>query len=90
MNIIVWGCRGTITSPGPSTIRYGGESTCIEVRSDEGEMIIIDAGSGIRILANIRTEEDRETFFEHLNTSFLQNIHCDIDIGDTTTSNNVA
>ena len=50
MNIIVWGCRGTITSPGPSTIRYGGESTCIEVRSDEGEMIIIDAGSGIRKL----------------------------------------
>jgi phosphoribosyl 1,2-cyclic phosphodiesterase len=50
MNVIVWGCRGTIASPGPSTIRYGGESTCIEVRTDNGEAIIIDAGSGIRKL----------------------------------------
>jgi phosphoribosyl 1,2-cyclic phosphodiesterase len=50
MNIIIWGCRGTITSPGSSTIRYGGESTCIEVRTNDGEVIIIDAGSGIRKL----------------------------------------
>jgi len=50
MNIVIWGCRGTIGSPGPSTIRYGGESTCIEVRTDDGEVIIIDAGSDIRKL----------------------------------------
>ncbi len=50
MNIVIWGCRGSITSPGPSTIRYGGESTCIEVRTEAGDVIIIDAGSGIRKL----------------------------------------
>lgn len=50
MNIVIWGCRGSITSPGPTTIRYGGESTCIEVITDEGQEIIIDAGSGIRKL----------------------------------------
>jgi len=48
MNIVIWGSRGSIPSPGFTTIRYGGESTCIEVRGDEGEVIIIDAGSGIR------------------------------------------
>ena len=50
MNIVIWGCRGTISSPGLSTIRFGGESTCIEVQTDDGEVIIIDAGSGIRKL----------------------------------------
>jgi phosphoribosyl 1,2-cyclic phosphodiesterase len=52
MNIVIWGSRGSITSPGPSTIRYGGESTCIEVRTDAGDVIIIDAGSGIRKLGH--------------------------------------
>ena len=50
MNITIWGSRGSIPSPGLTTLRYGGESTCIEVRGDEGEVIIIDAGSGIRKL----------------------------------------
>jgi phosphoribosyl 1,2-cyclic phosphodiesterase len=50
MNIVIWGCRGSITSPGPSTVRYGGESTCIEVINDDGQIIVIDAGSGIRKL----------------------------------------
>jgi phosphoribosyl 1,2-cyclic phosphodiesterase len=50
MKIVVWGCRGSIPAPGPDTLRYGGESTCIEVRADNGEVIIIDAGSGIRKL----------------------------------------
>jgi phosphoribosyl 1,2-cyclic phosphodiesterase len=50
MNIIIWGCRGSITSPGTSTIRYGGETTCVEVINDDGQIIVIDAGSGIRKL----------------------------------------
>jgi phosphoribosyl 1,2-cyclic phosphodiesterase len=50
MKVAIWGCRGSITSPGPSTIRHGGESTCIEVTTEEGQVIVIDAGSGIRKL----------------------------------------
>lgn len=38
--------------PGPSTVRYGGNTTCYEVRSDSGELLIIDAGTGIRELGN--------------------------------------
>ncbi|MDQ6967515.1 MAG: MBL fold metallo-hydrolase [Mariprofundaceae bacterium] len=47
MKIRFWGVRGSIPSPGPQTVRYGGNTTCIEVRSDAGELIILDAGTGI-------------------------------------------
>ena len=45
----LWGVRGSIPVPGPATIRYGGNTTCVEVRA-EGEIIVLDAGSGIRLL----------------------------------------
>lgn len=44
-----WGVRGSIPVPGKSTVRYGGNTPCVEVRAD-GEIIILDAGSGIRLL----------------------------------------
>lgn len=44
-----WGTRGSIASPGPATLRYGGNTTCVEVRVDD-QIIILDAGSGIRPL----------------------------------------
>ena len=43
----LWGVRGSIPVPGPATVRYGGNTTCVEVRAD-GELIVLDAGSGIR------------------------------------------
>jgi phosphoribosyl 1,2-cyclic phosphodiesterase len=45
----LWGVRGSIPIPGPATIRYGGNTTCVEVRAD-GEIIVLDAGTGIRSL----------------------------------------
>jgi phosphoribosyl 1,2-cyclic phosphodiesterase len=47
MKVRFWGVRGSIASPGPSTVRYGGNTTCIEIRTDNNELIIIDAGTGI-------------------------------------------
>jgi phosphoribosyl 1,2-cyclic phosphodiesterase len=47
MKIRFWGVRGSIASPGPKTVRYGGNTTCIEIRTDDNELIIIDAGTGI-------------------------------------------
>jgi len=41
-----WGVRGSIPTPGPGTVYYGGNTSCIEVRAD-GEIIIMDAGTGI-------------------------------------------
>ncbi len=48
MQLRFWGVRGSIPTPGPHTVRYGGNTTCLEVRSDDGALIILDAGSGIR------------------------------------------
>jgi len=47
MKVKFWGVRGSIASPGPATVRYGGNTTCIEVRTDNNELLILDAGTGI-------------------------------------------
>jgi phosphoribosyl 1,2-cyclic phosphodiesterase len=44
-----WGVRGSIPAPGASTVFYGGNTSCVEVRAD-GELIILDSGTGIRPL----------------------------------------
>lgn len=69
MKIRTWGCRGSIATPGPTTLRYGGNSTCLEIRSRTGQTIIIDAGSGLRNLGSLLIRE-KETapirfFFTH-------------------------
>lgn len=51
MKIRLWGVRGSIPSPGPETVRYGGNTACIEIR-DGKDIIIVDAGSGIRALGD--------------------------------------
>ena len=50
MKIKIWGCRGSLPVPGPDTLKYGGNTTCIELRLKSGECVILDAGSGIRNL----------------------------------------
>jgi phosphoribosyl 1,2-cyclic phosphodiesterase/CheY-like chemotaxis protein len=44
-----WGVRGSVPTPGPTTVEYGGNTTCVEVRAD-GQIIILDAGTGLRLL----------------------------------------
>ena len=51
MKIKFWGVRGSIPSPGPHTVIYGGNTTCIEVRTNDNELIILDGGTGIFPLA---------------------------------------
>ena len=50
MRVRFWGVRGSIPVPGRQTNRYGGNTSCVEVRTEEGPRIIIDAGTGIRRL----------------------------------------
>jgi phosphoribosyl 1,2-cyclic phosphodiesterase len=45
-----WGTRGSIPSPGPHTVRYGGNTPCVEVRTETDWLVILDAGTGIREL----------------------------------------
>jgi phosphoribosyl 1,2-cyclic phosphodiesterase len=51
-----WGVRGSIPTPGPTTVRYGGNTSCIEVRAD-GEIIILDGGTGLRLLGQQLVQE---------------------------------
>ncbi|MES2295942.1 MAG: MBL fold metallo-hydrolase [Pseudomonadota bacterium] len=51
MKFRFWGVRGSIPSPGLRTARYGGNTTCIEVVTDDGTLIVLDGGTGIFALA---------------------------------------
>ena len=48
MLVRIWGCRGSIASPGVETERYGGNTSCVEVRLADGTLIVLDAGTGAR------------------------------------------
>ncbi len=52
MRIQFWGVRGSIPAPGPETNRYGGNTSCVSVRSVAGDLIIIDMGTGLMHLGN--------------------------------------
>lgn len=50
MKVTLWGTRGSLASPGPDTARYGGNTSCVEVRGIDGTLLILDAGTGLRQL----------------------------------------
>jgi len=52
MKFKFWGVRGSIATPGPATVKYGGNTTCIEIRTDNDDLIILDAGTGIHPLGH--------------------------------------
>ena len=59
MKIRFWGVRGSIPCPGPDTVKYGGNTACIELRfEDLNRFIIIDAGSGLRPFGNFIMQND--------------------------------
>ena len=47
MQVQFWGARGSIPKPGPTTIRYGGNTLCVEVRTERGTLVVIDCGTGL-------------------------------------------
>lgn len=74
MKFKFWGVRGSIPSPGPRTVRYGGNTTCIEVRSDDGTLIIIDGGTGIFPLAQSLVASGKRPIEAHI---FITHSHWD-------------
>ena len=59
MIIRCYGARGSIPVSGKQYLKYGGDTTCLEIRSKNDEIIIVDAGSGIRRLGNKLLDEQR-------------------------------
>jgi phosphoribosyl 1,2-cyclic phosphodiesterase len=59
VTVTPWGTRGSLSAPGPETARYGGNTACVEVRADDGTLLVLDAGTGIRRLGVSLTESPR-------------------------------
>ena len=71
-----WGTRGSIPTPGPGTLKYGGNTSCVEVRCGN-ELVIIDAGTGIRNLgAELlkKTPVKAAILFSHVHWDHIQGI----------------
>ena len=75
MRITIWGCRGSLPTPGKQTLRYGGNTTCVEVRTQDGRVIILDAGSGLcnlgRTLVVESEPKDLKMLFTHAHWDHL-------------------
>src|SRR5687768_986842 len=74
MRIKFWGTRGSIPICEGDSIRYGGNTTCVEVRTSDNELIILDAGTGIRKLG-LSLLEDKT--FQNRGNIFITHTHWD-------------
>jgi phosphoribosyl 1,2-cyclic phosphodiesterase len=72
VRLTIWGCRGSVPTPGAETVHYGGNTSCVEVSLDDGSTLVLDAGTGIRRLGLELVE--RKTRRVHL---FLTHLHLD-------------
>jgi phosphoribosyl 1,2-cyclic phosphodiesterase len=50
VRITIWGCRGSLATPGPGTLKFGGNTSCVTAELSDGTLIVFDAGTGIRNL----------------------------------------
>jgi len=76
MQVTLWGTRGSLGSPGAETARYGGNTSCVEVRGPEGMVLVLDAGTGIRRLgaALPRSLRRIDILLTHLHMDHIQGL----------------
>ena len=77
MQVKLWGTRGSIPSPGPDTVRYGGNTSCVQVTLSDGTRLVLDAGSGIRNLTlDFAEDEPRRLhlLLTHLHLDHIQGL----------------
>src|SRR3712207_506368 len=66
MRIRFWGTRGSLAKPGPSTLRYGGNTSCVEVRTADGTLIVLDCGTGAHGLGQALVASGKRPLRGHL------------------------
>jgi CheY-like chemotaxis protein/phosphoribosyl 1,2-cyclic phosphodiesterase len=66
MRIRFWGTRGSLAKPGPTTVRYGGNTSCVEVRTADGTLIMLDCGTGAHGLGQVLAAEGPQPVHGHL------------------------
>ena len=76
MRVTLWGTRGSLATPGPETVHYGGNTACVEVRGADGTLVVLDAGTGIRRLgATVGPEVRRvDLLLTHLHMDHIQGL----------------
>lgn len=75
MKVRLWGTRGSLASPGADTSRYGGNTSCVEVRGAEGGVLVLDAGTGIRTLGRSLAGLRRvDVLLSHLHMDHIQGL----------------
>jgi phosphoribosyl 1,2-cyclic phosphodiesterase len=77
VRVKIWGARGSIPAPGPETMRYGGNTTCVQVTLDDGSTFVLDAGTGIRSLGLAMDgagEEPLNILLTHLHLDHIQGL----------------
>jgi phosphoribosyl 1,2-cyclic phosphodiesterase len=73
----VWGCRGSLAAPGEATVRYGGNTSCVEVRLESGHVLVLDAGTGMRPLGttlSATAASELHILLTHLHLDHLQGL----------------
>jgi phosphoribosyl 1,2-cyclic phosphodiesterase/CheY-like chemotaxis protein len=66
MRVRFWGARGSLPKPGPSTLRYGGNTSCVEVRTGAGTLIVIDCGTGLHGLGQALVSAEKPPIKGHV------------------------
>jgi phosphoribosyl 1,2-cyclic phosphodiesterase len=75
VKVRLWGTRGSLAAPGPETARYGGNTSCVEVRGRGGTVVILDAGTGIRALGGSLASARRvHLLLSHLHMDHIQGL----------------
>ena len=77
LRLKIWGCRGSVPAPGSDTVAFGGNTSCVEVLLDDGEALVLDAGTGIRELGLdlVRRGTRRiHLFLTHLHLDHLEGL----------------
>jgi phosphoribosyl 1,2-cyclic phosphodiesterase len=74
MKVTFYGTRGSCPTPGQSTLKYGGNTACVLVESEMGQKLIIDAGTGIRVLGDemIKQHDDVYVLLSHNHHDHIQ------------------
>lgn len=77
MHARIWGCRGSLAAPGADTLRYGGNTSCVEVRLASGHALVLDAGTGMRPLGVMMQRDlpaELHILLTHLHLDHLQGL----------------
>lgn len=76
MKVKFWGTRGSLASPSPETVRYGGNTSCVSVEGPEGSLLVLDAGTGLRSLGQTLSADLKQVniLLTHLHMDHIQGL----------------